>query len=1148
MLNKECYANDDLINFALPNDGVAEVSKGTDAVLKYELSTFVCEGQYEQGLVRILESYLANIAHDTQPAAWISGFYGSGKSHLVKMLAHLWTNMPLQDGTLPRDVKPLPNEVQDLFKQLSVQAKRHGGLHAAIGKLVGGGTFDAKLALLQIVFRSVGLPESYQQSKFILWLREEGLEDAVKAEIASKGKDWNHEVENMLVSPVLRNALIKVSPERFGDASATRQILLGMFGENDPASISTDEMIKTLNAALAKDGKLPLTLIVLDEAQQFIGDDSDRAICVQEVAEALSKKFKGRIMLVATGQSALSGTPILQKIVGRFNITVQLSDTDITSVVRQVVLRKKPEKLNAVQDLLVQNIGEISRHLQNTELKYRQEDLASLAADYPVLPTRRRFWERALLTLDATGTDGQLRNLLKMNLRLAKEGADKPLGTVAPADYLFFDLSSKLLQSGKLPREFYDDVMQLNASEDENERLVARACGLVFLINKVSESNSALGLSATTETLADLMLTDLTAGSAELRAKLPALLDHCHALQKIGDEYHVQTKESAEWRAEFSAQQSALKQETHKLDMFRQDKIRAQFDAMLTKRKIVQGDSKTPRDIQVVINKELTKENEKGITVYIRDQWYASSQTVREDAQRAGLTSPVVYVYAPKIQPDSFRSALVDFRAAEHTLSVKGSPSSVEGREARSAMESIRDTAKNRIEALIKDMFDQSVVYQGGGSDVSDGATLQDRIQNASVVAAGRLYSEFSLSDNLGWATVLSKAQKGVADALVEIGWNGNANEQPLCKRVLQYLGPGKTGQDVRDYFSAAPYGWTKDAIEGALQMLTTSGDVEAKNASGKVIEATKLERKTISVTTFRPQTVVIGAVQKMKLRQLFTTVLVRQVKNEDLASAAGDFLATMRDYATSAGGDAPMPEVPSVADIDDLKTKSGNELLMEIFNKADDLLKKFDAWRKTSEKISKRQQNWELLKSLVQHADKLPESAKPKADTKAIIDNRLLLADPDPVAPVLTEVTDILRKTLNDLKGKYDAESSKGYARLDADENWQKLGDDERTRILVDVGLMNDAPTAKFGTAQDLDCLLEWLSLSAFSDKVKALSGKFNEALMIAAQAAMPQLKFVRLPSRQFKQGDEAAVDAWLEEVGKLVKDELKDGPVSVG
>ena len=94
----------------------------------------------------------------------------------------------------------------------------------------------------------------------------------------------------------------------------------------------------------------------------------------------------------------------------------------------------------------------------------------------------------------------------------------------------------------------------------------------------------------------------------------------------------------------------------------------------------------------------------------------------------------------------------------------------------------------------------------------------------------------------------------------------------------------------------------------------------------------------------------------------------------------------------------------------------------------------------------------------------------------------------------------------------------------------------------------MDDEPSVATGTAVDIDRTLEFLSLSAFSDKVKALAGKYSEALMAAAQAAMPQLKFVRIPSRQFQQGDEAAVDAWLAEIGKMVKDDLKDGPVSVG
>ena len=51
----------------------------------------------------------------------------------------------------------------------------------------------------------------------------------------------------------------------------------------------------------------------------------------------------------------------------------------------------------------------------------------------------------------------------------------------------------------------------------------------------------------------------------------------------------------------------------------------------------------------------------------------------------------------------------------------------------------------------------------------------------------------------------------------------------------------------------------------------------------------------------------------------------------------------------------------------------------------------------------------------------------------------------------------------------------------------------------------------------------------------------------MAAARAAMPQLKFVRVPARQFQQGDEAAVDTWLAEIGKMIKDDLKNGPVSV-
>ena len=52
---------------------------------------FVCEGQYADGIEKIIRSYLDNhTSKSSQRAAWVSGFFGSGKSHVLKMLCHLW--------------------------------------------------------------------------------------------------------------------------------------------------------------------------------------------------------------------------------------------------------------------------------------------------------------------------------------------------------------------------------------------------------------------------------------------------------------------------------------------------------------------------------------------------------------------------------------------------------------------------------------------------------------------------------------------------------------------------------------------------------------------------------------------------------------------------------------------------------------------------------------------------------------------------------------------------------------------------------------------------------------------------------------------------------------------------------------------------
>src|SRR5215211_3442241 len=129
--NRELFYQDPTAT-KIPNDGVAKVARPETAqqweVLKWELKRFVCEGEFARGLERILDSFLTNLSQSQQPAVWVSGFYGSGKSHLVRVLEYLWRDIKMPGGESPRSLATLPDEVQDHFTELSTAGKRRGGL------------------------------------------------------------------------------------------------------------------------------------------------------------------------------------------------------------------------------------------------------------------------------------------------------------------------------------------------------------------------------------------------------------------------------------------------------------------------------------------------------------------------------------------------------------------------------------------------------------------------------------------------------------------------------------------------------------------------------------------------------------------------------------------------------------------------------------------------------------------------------------------------------------------------------------------------------------------------------------------------------------------------------------------------------------
>ena len=84
----------------------------------------------------------------------------------------------------------------------------------------------------------------------------------------------------------------------------------------------------------------------------------------------------------------------------------------------------------------------------------------------------------------------------------------------------------------------------------------------------------------------------------------------------------------------------------------------------------------------------------------------------------------------------------------------------------------------------------------------------------------------------------------------------------------MENIAGGKKGLDIRDEFRDSPYGWSQDAIDGALQALQVAGIIKAVDERGKGIDFKSLERKMIGKSTFKVESTTITTPQRIQIRK----------------------------------------------------------------------------------------------------------------------------------------------------------------------------------------------------------------------------------------------------------------------------------------
>jgi hypothetical protein len=975
----------------------------------------------------------------------------------------------------------------------------------------------------------------------------------VQASLEAKGKSLDGIWPNMFVAPELGAAIAEHYPGLGTTSGDVLKALRAQFPQRK--RIERDDFIDLTRWALAHENSYRLTAVILDEVQQYLGDDNDKIAAMQWVVETLSKNFDGRIIVIATGQSKLTAdvaSSNLNKLFDRFTLRRDLKETDVQRVVRRVVLEKSPSKAPEITKTMDACSGEIDRHLAGSRIEPKAADVDAYVADYPLLPTRQRFWTAILRAYDPSETKGRVRGMLRVVYESTLKVLDDPLGSVIPADAIYHWALPVLQAYKQISDAQTTRIATYYQDADPASKLKGSLLALIHLIHLLPRKGDAdTGVRATKEHLADLLVTDLHAGSADLRKQVEAALNDLSAsaeVMAVSGEYRLQTSQSQEWEASFTKHTKALDKAEH-ISAERKARLEKLVNDAAGKIKFTQGTAGVPRTASITFGDGEPGEG-KDLQIFVRNEWDASTTDIMEKVHARGPESPGITVILPRDENDTLRPTIVNYLAAAKTLLTRASASgNEEAAAARRHFEDRRRTNDETINAIIREevLANAKVVLDGG--DIVSRGDLAESLRDAAERAAVRLYTRFREADysKTNWSEVLDRAKKEDEKPLDPLGHAGPSLEHPVVNEVHRYIqdNPVKRGSNIADGFARPPFGWDSDAVVAALAVLLKDKHVRATGRGGAIEDVGDLNKKSALALTYAAETVTLEITERLKVKKLFGDLAGITCRPNELEACADDFVARLRKLAGDAGGESPLPAPSSPPKLTHIAGLSGAEQLKAIQAAEADLRDAVERWRRQADRTKARLHRWQLLIGLNCHADEFDIGKQVAEQIDAIFEQRSLVKDEDdPTASLIASLAGVLRPKLLDLHKQAVSAFEASNADLKADDLWQRLDEDQRNQIRHKLHLSppNDI---EVGDDPQLLATLDDRDLAGWRDAVHAMPGRFTEAKNEALKLLKPKAQPTKVPGRLLESGED--LDAWLDEVRTMLNDRLKDGPVQI-
>ncbi len=554
---------------------------GDEGRLASEIGSYVVTQSIEKYIDEFLDHYTDTFRKQTEEiGVWISGYFGSGKSHLAKIVALLVADRMLVGTTATKRFEGrIPSDAQrraSISRELAIVPRCSTQVLAFnLNTLADSRSTPLAKLLLGQYYQSRGYCSNVLLARVIEQEMDRLGRLAAFREQASAAvkRPWDDIRSNTgFYTKLLYDAACKVAPEVF----ATRDdVDKALRNAESGDLVNIQFLVRTIVDDLAKreaaERKPQRMMLVLDESGQWIEADGHRLAQLQALVEEAALQGQGRIWIVVTthedmgaiyaGAQALR--PDMKKIEGRFRFKWSLTTENIEQVLENRLLRKGVAGRDAVGRAFDEAPGAIRGlgELANVDGRRLPAcDRERFVATYPFLPYQVYLVPDILKGLRSKGgrgeqLSGSTRTLLAITQDILRVGRrpylDRPVGDLVSFDEVYGNICDSEV-APEVRREL-QRIEEVVPGATERTRRVAE---VLFMLREVpyvprTPENLARLLAQTTSD-------DLPALAAAVRGELD-LLQKARLVARIGEESEFLTGERRTFEDEVGTVAAELK-------------------------------------------------------------------------------------------------------------------------------------------------------------------------------------------------------------------------------------------------------------------------------------------------------------------------------------------------------------------------------------------------------------------------------------------------------------------------------------------------------------------------------------------------------------------------------------------------------------